>query len=335
MKKIAAISLAAGIAVGLTGIPVHAASPHQAITVRKLAVDAGSFPNGATIMNTNVDKTSAAVNSDAAVMSPSKNSGGAYTRLGSYGSLYEYALLPKFEKALRSLQLMATVFPSSSAAFQAYLFDAAAIQNQGNCQPVSLPSLGVRTESCVSTAQDSTAQGSFMYTVATVGTVEFIVVGLAAADASIHLDLNMTRARAITDVSFLAKHEANHVLHLLTLAGNNTQPTTPQPLPVVKPAPIAAPAFTVTAWVTPSSMSYDAYPTLYVKSAPGASCSASVTYSTGRSPVSFDGSPQTLPANGTASWSWHEETVGSGGTATVDCTYHGQDHTADASFTVQ
>jgi hypothetical protein len=102
------------------------------------------------------------------------------------------------------------------------------------------------------------------------------------------------------------------------------------------PTPVhAQPIFAVTAWVSPNTMPYDAYPTLFAKSLPGATCSATVVYSTGRSPVSFAGSAQTIGSNGEVQWSWHEETAGSGGTATVDCTYQGRDQTATATFTVQ
>lgn len=109
----------------------------------------------------------------------------------------------------------------------------------------------------------------------------------------------------------------------------------PKKTPVKAPTPApASSGFFVQAYVSPSSMSYDSYPTLYAKTLPGAQCSASVVYSTGRSPVSFPGGFETAGGSGMVSWSWHEETEGNGGTAEVDCTYHGQDKTAEASFSV-
>jgi hypothetical protein len=81
-------------------------------------------------------------------------------------------------------------------------------------------------------------------------------------------------------------------------------------------------------------MPYNSYPTLYAQTTPGATCTASVTYSTGRHPVSFDGSAKTVGSSGTASWTWHEETTGSGGTAFVSCSYNGQSGSATASFVV-
>lgn len=114
-------------------------------------------------------------------------------------------------------------------------------------------------------------------------------------------------------------------------SGSLAPPPPSQPSP--KP-PSSGKGFGVQAWVSPSSMPYGAYPTLYAKSTPGAVCTASVTYSTGRSPVSFDGSSRTVGRSGKVSWSWHEETSGSGGTATVTCTLHGQTRTTPATFTV-
>lgn len=55
--------------------------------------------------------------------------------------------------------------------------------------------------------------------------------------------------------------------------------------------------------VLPSSMSYDSYPSLVVHTLPGADCTASVVYSTGRTPVSFSGVDETAGADGTVSWS--------------------------------
>jgi hypothetical protein len=49
-------------------------------------------------------------------------------------------------------------------------------------------------------------------------------------------------------------------------------------------------------------------PTLYARTMSGATCTASVVYSTGRSPRSFDGYAQTVGRSGVVGWSWHEET---------------------------
>lgn len=109
----------------------------------------------------------------------------------------------------------------------------------------------------------------------------------------------------------------------------------PSPVPPAPAPPSGSTGtFPLIAWVSPSSMPYGAYPTLYGKTAPGAVCTASVLYSTGRHPRSFDGSSRTAGSNGTVSWSWHEETKGSGGEGDVSCSYRGQTKSATASFTV-
>jgi len=92
--------------------------------------------------------------------------------------------------------------------------------------------------------------------------------------------------------------------------------------------------FSVSAYVSPNPVSYGSYPTLYAKSTPGASCTARVVYSTGRAPVSFDGSAKTVGISGVLGWSWHMESKGTGGTATVSCSLHGRIKSATASFRI-
>ena len=43
---------------------------------------------------------------------------------------------------------------------------------------------------------------------------------------------------------------------------------------------------------------------------------------------------QTVPAGGIVRWGWHEVTKGTGGEATVTCTFHNARAIAKASFTV-
>ncbi len=116
--------------------------------------------------------------------------------------------------------------------------------------------------------------------------------------------------------------------------GGHTAANTPPSPPAPRPAPISGGAFTVHAYVVPATMPYNAYPALYAKTTPGAACSASVVYSTGRSPASFDGSSRTVGNAGLVNWTWHEETSGSGGTAKVACSYRGRTASATAAFTV-
>jgi hypothetical protein len=114
--------------------------------------------------------------------------------------------------------------------------------------------------------------------------------------------------------------------------GGHVSVANPPPPPAPKPS--TSGSFSVRAYVVPSTMAYNAYPTLYAKTKPGASCFASVAYSTGRSPRSFDGSTRTVGSSGTVSWTWHEETTGSGESATVRCSLRGQTKTATAQFSV-
>jgi hypothetical protein len=126
-----------------------------------------------------------------------------------------------------------------------------------------------------------------------------------------------------------------HPLLGFSLGGSSSSGAPPPPpLPKPAPRPSTGGSLSVRAYVVPSTMSYNAYPTLYAKTKPGASCSATVVYSTGRSPVSFDGSARSVGSSGTVSWSWHEETSGSGGTARVMCSFRRQTKTATASFSV-
>jgi hypothetical protein len=130
-----------------------------------------------------------------------------------------------------------------------------------------------------------------------------------------------------------------HPLLAFNTGGSTKLPTAgPQPpAPPSKPTPRPAggsSGFSVRVSVSPNSMSHNTQATLTVHTSPGATCTASVVYSTGRSPVSFDPSAHLVPSSGTSSWTWHEETSGTGGTATAQCRYRGQTKSASAGFTV-
>ncbi len=87
--------------------------------------------------------------------------------------------------------------------------------------------------------------------------------------------------------------------------------------------------------VTPAVMPYDAYPILIVRTVPGTRCAAGVTYSTGYTPVSFNGYAQTTGADGVVRWGWHEMTKGESGTADVTCTVNGTPVRGTTTFTVR
>jgi hypothetical protein len=93
-------------------------------------------------------------------------------------------------------------------------------------------------------------------------------------------------------------------------------------------------SFVVSAYMSPNPVPYGAHPTLYARTTAGAVCTASVVYSTGHTPRSFDGSAQTVGSSGVVGWTWHMESRGMGGTATVTCSFGGQTRSTTASFTI-
>ena len=111
-------------------------------------------------------------------------------------------------------------------------------------------------------------------------------------------------------------------------------PLPPSPASTPSPTLGTGAGFAVSAYVTPNPVSYGAHATLYARSAVGAVCTASVVYSTGRAPRSFDGSAHTVGSSGVVGWTWPMESRGTGGTATVTCSYHGQTKSATASFSI-
>jgi hypothetical protein len=108
------------------------------------------------------------------------------------------------------------------------------------------------------------------------------------------------------------------------------------PSPASTPSPTLAPGagFVVSAYVTPNPVPYGASATLYASTATGAVCTASVVYSTGHAPRSFDGSAQTVGSSGVVGWTWHMESKGTAGTATVTCSVGGQTKSATTSFSI-
>ena len=91
--------------------------------------------------------------------------------------------------------------------------------------------------------------------------------------------------------------------------------------------------------VRPQVMRYDYRGAeLIAYTTPGALCWGRVVYSTGHKPVSFRKEvAKSLPATssvGRALWTWHEETKGTAGTATVTCTLGRRAATATTTFVV-
>jgi len=98
--------------------------------------------------------------------------------------------------------------------------------------------------------------------------------------------------------------------------------------------PTSGGSLKVSASVSPNPVAYGQYATLTARTSAGASCTASVVYSTGYPPRSFDGSAQTVGSSGTVSWSWHMESKGTSGTARVSCSLGSRSGTATTYFTI-
>ena len=105
------------------------------------------------------------------------------------------------------------------------------------------------------------------------------------------------------------------------------------PAPRTHAAPAALFGWSVKVSVTPNPMVYGAMATVTAHTKGGATCTAAVVYSNGRTPTSFHGIAEAA-SSGIDSWTWHEETKSSGGTATVSCVKGSKTHVGSASFVV-
>ena len=105
------------------------------------------------------------------------------------------------------------------------------------------------------------------------------------------------------------------------------------PAPRTQAAPAALFGWSVKVSITPNPMVYGAMATVTAHTKGGATCTAAVVYSNGRTPTSFHGIAEAA-SSGIDSWTWHEETKSSGGTATVTCVKGSKTHVGSASFVV-
>lgn len=197
-----AIGLLVTLVLTLAGAGHHpvaaAADPHI------LGLSATSFPAGAFITHEHVDLTAMAVNAEGFVGSPTTQ-GDYYLQLHFAGSLYESTRLPYFHGALRQVWLLATVFPSAADAARAMAADATFDQ----CDASPAIPTAAHTVTCSYSNQRGPEAG--MYALATVGAVEFIVLGFVR-----HASLS-ARQRAEKDTTYVALQEIAHVRHLLAL----------------------------------------------------------------------------------------------------------------------
>jgi hypothetical protein len=121
---------------------------------------------------------------------------------------------------------------------------------------------------------------------------------------------------------------------VLSMQWAGASPLPPSTATTPSPTTGTGAGFSVRAYVSPNPVPYGAHPTLYARTAVGAVCTASVVYSTGHAPRSFDGSAQTVGSRGVVGWAWHMESSGTGGSATVTCSFEGQTRSAVTSFSI-
>jgi hypothetical protein len=109
-----------------------------------------------------------------------------------------------------------------------------------------------------------------------------------------------------------------------------------QPTPTAIPTPVPQARVSVVVTVSPDTISYGDYPTVTIRTSPGASCDISVVYDTGRSPTSYPEHTATADASGTITESgqWHMESRGSGGIVSATCSLAGQSGSGSADFTI-
>jgi hypothetical protein len=121
---------------------------------------------------------------------------------------------------------------------------------------------------------------------------------------------------------------------VLAISWGGASAVPPSATATPRPATGTGANFSVRAYVTPNPVACGASPTLYARTVAGAVCTANVVYSTGRPPRSFDGSARTVGSSGVVSWTWHMESKGTGGTATVTCSFGGQTRSATTNFAI-
>ena len=155
--------------------------------------------------------------------------------------------------------------------------------------------------------------------------------------SSTSLDHNREMGLVVRDSGIIATLERTFAADLGGAVPAPAPDTGGTPQAQASPTPAAAGpsngALAVRASVSPNPMPYNSDATLTADTAPGATCTASVTYSTGSHPSSFDGAAK-VAGGGTVSWGWHQKTSGTGGTAAVTCTLAGAKVTAAVTFVV-
>jgi hypothetical protein len=203
-------AVAMTLVLALLVMPMGARLTMAALDLHVLGLAVDAFPAGAFITRDHVDTTAAAVNAEGFVGTPTTQ-GNFYRRLHFSGALFESVRLPRFHGTAREVWLLAALFPSAAVARRALNADA----TFDRCDISARLSLPARTATCAYINRHGPEAG--LYALSTAGRVEFIVVGF------VHSASPAARARAIRDASFVARHEAFHLHHLLALGRLHTR----------------------------------------------------------------------------------------------------------------
>jgi len=179
-------------------------------SVGQLGLTVEGFPSHATLTDQRIDRNAKAVDHESllATAPASSTQGRRYAAADFYGSFYQYTLLPRYTvqrtRHGRSVQLMATIFPTEAAAAQAWQDDVDEVVTTYGCTQVSDHDVPAHQFTCTF---DSGASNAFV--IAQHGNVEFITYGFVdyIAPASV--------AVALRDAVEVAHNELFHVLHIV------------------------------------------------------------------------------------------------------------------------
>ncbi len=209
----AAVGVLAAMALGVPRTASSAGINLPARSVRQLGLTVDGFPSRATLTDRRIDRSAKAVDRESLLATTPAQStqGRRYAAAGFYGSFYQYTLLPRYTvdkvKYGRSVQLMATIFPSEAAAVKAWQDDVAEVVATYGCTQVSDHDVPAHQFTCTF---DSGASNAFVF--AQRGNVEFITYGFVdyIAPSSVAL--------ALADAVRVARNELFHVLHIVAVA---------------------------------------------------------------------------------------------------------------------
>ena len=175
----------------------------------RLALGAAALPDNASVTDTHVDSTARAIDSETVIAPSAREStqGTRYAALNFRGSLYERA-----DTGNGNVELLATPFPSFTAAQSAFSGDIAELRDLYNCQAPDVPGLMAQHAAC------AFPDYSIAFVVVTVGNVEFIADGFQESNGA----AGMVRARA--DAAALARAEAMHIMRAMARSGYHGTP---------------------------------------------------------------------------------------------------------------